>query len=278
MASAPVAVEAGMQPYPGCRLRRPLSRGGFGQVWEAELCTGEAVALKFLPTRDGSASAREVRAIRMVGQLRHPKLMPVRQVWTHPGHVVVAMDLAEGSLADLLEVSRREFGGPLPADQVCLLLAQVAEALAFLNARRHFVGGKRVAIQHCDVKPSNMLLLGEVVKLADFGLASPTSAAIQFHRPAGTLDYVPPEVFTGRLSDQSDQYSLAVSYCELRGGRLPFGDTPTDFDPRYVRPEPDLGMLDTREASVIARALSPVPQHRWPSCRELVAELARTVV
>jgi hypothetical protein len=82
-------------------------------------------------------------------------------------------------------------------------------------------------------------------------------------------------VFQGRVSDRTDQYALAVSYCLLRGGRLPFPDTPRDFAPGYVRPAPDLTMLTPAERPALARALSPVPQDRWPSCSGLLAELGR---
>jgi hypothetical protein len=77
------------------------------------------------------------------------------------------------------------------------------------------------------------------------------------------------------VSDRTDQFALAVSYCMLRGGRLPFPDTPRDFAPGYVRPAPDLTMLTPAEQPAVARALSPVPQDRWPSCGELVAKLRR---
>jgi serine/threonine protein kinase len=266
-----------MEPYPGCRLRQLLGRGGFAQVWEAELPTGAPVALKFLPADASSATAREIRSIQMVRQLEHANLIRIAQVWCHLSYIVVVMELAEGSLLDLLEASQNEFGGPVPPDQVSLMLSQVAAALDFLNTRQHLIADKRVAIQHCDVKPSNMLLVGNTVKVADFGLSSPTTTRLQFHRRAGTLDYLAPELFKGRLSDHSDQYSLGVSYCLLRGGRLPFTDTPTHFDHNYVRPRPDLSMLTAAEAPIIARALNPVPLERWPSCRELIAQLARVV-
>src|SRR5438445_671717 len=83
------------------------------------------------------------------------------------------------------------------------------------------IGAAQVAIQHCDVKPSNFLLFGDTVKLSDFGLASSISCQLQGHRRAGTLAYTAPEVFQGRLSDWTDQFSLGVTYCELRSGRLP---------------------------------------------------------
>src|SRR5207302_3208300 len=107
-----------------------------------------------------------------------------------------------------------------------------------LNARQHVLGGQRVAIRHCDIKPSNLLLQGQTLKVADFSLATLTSSEMWYHRRAGTLDYAAPEVFQGRLSERTDQYALAVSYCLLRGGELPFSDTPASFQSNYVRPAP----------------------------------------
>src|SRR5207245_8474 len=80
------------------------------------------------------------------------------------------------------------FGTPIAPAKVCSWLAQVAEALDYCNSQHHF-DGQRVAIQHCDVKPSNFLLFGHTVKLSDFGLASLLSSPWKGHRQAGTPDY-----------------------------------------------------------------------------------------
>jgi serine/threonine protein kinase, bacterial len=275
--SAPLPLKVGLEPFPGYTLRQLRGHGGFGTVWEAARDDGTTVALKFLPAVDGISASREIRSIQTVRQLAHSNLVRIDQIWCSPGYIVVSMEVAEGSLLDLLSASQAEFDAPLAADQVCSLLAGAADALDFLNARQHMLGGKKVAIQHCDVKPSNLLLFGEIVKLADFGLASPTTTRYQPHRRAGTLDFLGPEIFKGRLSERSDQYSLAVTYCQLRGGRLPFSDTPVAFDAAYTRPTPTLDMLSEPERPIIKRALHPVPQDRWPSCREMIAQLADVV-
>jgi len=275
--SAPSPLKVGLEPFPGYTLRQMRGKGGFATVWEANRPDGSAVALKFLPAGDSMAASREIRSIQTVRQSPHPNLVQIEQIWCSPGYIVVAMELAEGSLLDLLNASQAEFDTAIAADHLCLLLAGVADALDFLHTRQHLVGGKRVAIQHCDVKPSNLLIFGDTIKLADFGLASPTSTRFQPHRRAGTLDFLAPEIFKGRLSEHSDQYALAVSYCQLRGGRLPFGDTPAEFDAGYTRPAPDLSMLTEPEQVIIKRALNTVPQDRWPSCRELIGQLARVV-
>jgi serine/threonine protein kinase len=259
---------------PGYRLGRFRGRGGFGSVWEAKNPDDKTVALKFLPCNDATA-AQEIRSIQIVRKLRHPSLVRIEQVWCHRGYVVVTMELADGSLFDLLEGYQTEYGTPLVPHDICCYLTQVATALDFLNSHQHEVDGQRVGLQHCDIKPTNLLLFGEKVKLSDFGLTSVTSSISKVHRKAGTRDYAAPEVLQGRLSDWTDQYSLAVTYCHLRSGSTPFAPTPSGLQTDCSRREPDLSALSPQERPIIARALALVPQHRWPSCRELMAQLTR---
>jgi serine/threonine-protein kinase len=271
------SLRIGKEVCPGYQLRRLRGRGGFGSVWEAERDDGTLVALKFLPCNENMVAAQEVRSIQFVRQLHHRHLIRIDQVWCNPGHVVVCMELADGSLYDLMEAYNLEYGTTLPAPDVCVYLQQAAEVLDYLNERRHVIDGQRIAIQHCDVKPTNLLLFGERVKISDFGLSSVTGSPLRFHRRAGTLDYAAPEIFQGRLSDWTDQYALAVTYCHLRTGRLPFADTPKTFQKDYVRPLPDLSTLTIAEQPIIARALAAVPQDRWPSCLDLVNQLTKVM-
>lgn len=274
----PPSLQVGAEPYPGYKLVQAIGKGGYGEVWEAEVAGGPHVALKFMPFSDSMAASRELRAIQNIRQIDHPNLVHIEKVWSQPGYLVIVMELAEGSLADLYAAHQTEFGTPLEAPNACLLLSQAGNALDYLNKRRHPRGGMVVGYQHCDVKPSNMLLFGDVVKLCDFGLSSQTSSREQQHRKAGTLDYAAPEVFEGRLSAQSDQYSLAICYCELRGGRFPYPKVESFRGswPRR-RPDADLTMLAAAERPIIAKALHRQPQHRWRSCAELMAELAKVV-
>lgn len=266
---------AGKEIFRGYKLRQLLGKGTFGIVWEATKDTGEAVALKFLPSADGLANRQEIKAIQMIGKLVHPHLTPVYDVWSYKKYFVVAMELAEGSLTDLLDVYQMEYNTAVEPKDLCPLLLQAAKAIDFLNARQHVIDGRTMAIQHCDIKPSNLLLFGETLKLADFGLASVTNMPVKFHRPVGTPAYMAPEVFMGRLSDRSDQFSLAVTYILLRTGKLPWPpEEPIPVMDRPVWSTPDLSLLPAKERVVITRALSNVPQDRWTSCVEFMTKLA----
>jgi serine/threonine protein kinase len=275
VAARRLQLEAGAEPYPGCKLVRLIGQGGCGCVWVAQRADGKQCALKFLACQNDTGPAQEIRAINAIRQLQHPNLMPINCVWTCPGYLVIAMDLADGSLVDLLEVYQNELEQAMALDHVVFFLRQAADAIDFLNTRQHLLNQQRVALRHCDIKPSNLLVIGQKVFLADFGLSVQASAAMWYHRKAGTVAYSAPEVFQGWLSERSDQYSLAVTYFQLRTGRFPFQGTPSTFQLGYVRPDPDLSLLQGDERQALARALAPTPQDRYSSCREMMEQLAQ---
>ena len=270
-------LNSGSEPVPGYVLEHLLGAGGWGEVWKARRPDGTRLALKFLPCDSQAAAAQEVRALQAVRQLHHPNLIQFENVWCCAGCVVVGMELAEGSLLDLLEICIEEYHSPLSPDKACFFLSQAALALDFLNTRQHLVDGQRVAFRHCDVKPSNILLKGRQVKLADFSLVVRTTSRLWYHTQAGTPMYSAPETFHGCLSENTDQYGLAITYCQIRGGRFPFDEVLDRKTPSQDWPAPDLTMLSRAERPTIARALSPVPLDRWSSCTEMMDRLAAIV-
>jgi serine/threonine protein kinase len=267
--------EVGASPLPGYQLVRLRGKGGFATVWEATSPTGERVALKFMSSANAASTARELRSLQTIQGIHHPHLLKMRNVWSVAGNIVIAMDLAEASLLDLLQVYLDELGKPPELEKIGLYLYQAAVALDYLNGRRHRLDGRTVALQHGDVKPNNILLLGETALLADYGLATPLTTTLTPCPRQGTVEYCAPEVFQGQLSDKSDQFSFAVSYCVLRTLAFPYPAPPEDREQLrgYVRPEPDLSAHPPAERPLLARALSPIPQMRHPSCLDLIVGL-----
>jgi serine/threonine protein kinase len=248
-------------------------RGGFAEVWEATSPAGPPVALKFLPSANPSTTAREVRAMQSFLSMEHPYLVKTHAVWSLPGYIVINMELADATLLDLMLVYHNELGQYIDVGQLCLYLWQVAEALDYLNARQHDRDGRRVGFQHGDVKPNNILLVGDVAKLTDHGLATPTYGSNTPCPRQGTREYAAPEVFAGYYSDTSDQFSLAVTYHVLRTGTFPFPPPPDQLAKNFARPVADLSLLTEAERPPLLRALSSVPQDRWGSCREFMAAM-----
>jgi serine/threonine-protein kinase len=240
----------------GHRLVRVLGRGGAGEVWEAEAPGGFRVALKCV-NRGGDMGKSEARALRLLRSLRHPHLLTPFEAFPHQGHLVVAMELADRAVWDRYAGVRDASLPGIPRDELLDYLGQAALALDYLNA-----GG----VQHRDVKPQNLLLFGRLLKLGDFGLARLVRGGETGHSGVLTAPYAPPEFFRGRTSARSDQYSLAVTYCLLWGGRLPFPGSAAQVMLGHLKREPDLTMLPAAERPAVAKALAKRPDERWDSC------------
>lgn len=267
----------GTEPLLGYRLNRFIGKGSYGEVWRATSPDGKAVALKLLRCGSQQVASRELRALQSIRQLQHPNLLKTYQIWADSGQVIVAMELAEGNLLDLLTICFEQSGHALPREHTCFYLGQVAHVLDFLNSPHHQINGRRVAVRHCDVKPSNLLLFSSTVKLADFSFSVESTTPWGEYERVGTLNYAAPEIFQGRLSDRTDQFSLAVTYCLLRSGEYPFPEPPKTFERNYVRPAPNLSMLPAKEGPILFRALHPTPQNRWNSCSEFIDQLQQIV-
>jgi serine/threonine protein kinase len=112
-------------------------------------------------------------------------------------------------------------------------------------------------LQHLDIKPQNLFLVHNHVKVADFGLVKHLErASASGILGAVTPIYAPPETFTGKISGRSDQYSLAIVYQELLTGQRPFnGKNARMLAQQHLNEEPELRSLPEAERPIIARAL-----------------------
>jgi pSer/pThr/pTyr-binding forkhead associated (FHA) protein len=265
--------EPGVEPIPGYCLSQRLGRGGYGEVWRAYAPGGFQVALKFVPLQN-ACGAVELRALDLIRDIRHPNLLVTFASWQIEGWLIIAMELADRTLMDRLREVRDQGQIGIPRDELLDYFQEAARGIDFLNEPRMMPGGtQRFAVQHRDIKPQNILLVGNGVKVADFGLARLMSQVETGHSGGMTPTYAAPEFFRGQTASTSDQYCFAVTYCKARGGCTPFEGTLSEIMAGHLNQAPDLRMIPPAEQQVVARALSKEPKDRWPSCRAFVDAL-----
>jgi formylglycine-generating enzyme required for sulfatase activity len=233
-------------------------------VWKATGPGGFSVAMKFIPLGE-AAGAVELRALELMKDARHANLLGQFGAWERDGVLVVAMELADRTLSDRLREAVRQGLPGVPRAELLEYLREAAKGLDHLNG---------LGVQHRDVKPQNLLLVGGSVKVADFGLAKVLEQSRASHTGAMTPAYAAPEFLRRAVSAHSDQYSLAVSYCQLRGGRLPFTGDQSQIVTGHLLDPPDLTMLPAGERPAVAKALAKQPEDRWPSCRAFAEAVA----
>jgi serine/threonine protein kinase len=269
---------AEIEPAPGYRLQRRLGNGGFGEVWEATAPGGARVALKFINARNRDATMLrgEVRILRSLSSVDHPNLIRLYDVFASGQYLVLCMERADGNFEELRQAYRVETGGNVPPDHLLDLLDQAAAGLDYLaNLRLPGFNQTTTGMQHCDVKPSNMLLLGEQVKIADFGLCAGMGQRTHRKGLRGTPPFAAPELYEGRVCGQTDQFALAVSWCDLVGGARMFRKTVNPDGSTHLAV--DLSKARAVEIPVLVRAVNADPTRRYPNCQTFLAELRKAV-
>ena len=269
----PLRIGRQAEPIPGYRLLERLGSGGFGEVWKAEAPGGLFKAVKIvhgdLRAAGGDApqlAAQELKALRRVQSVRHPYLLSIERYDVVDGRLVIVTELADGSLWDRFRDCRRDGRPGIPRADLLRYLAEAAEVLDLMNYEH--------SLQHLDVKPQNLFLVHDHVKVGDFGLVADLEGVQCLVSGAATPVYSAPETFDGALSRHCDQYSLAVVYQELLTAQRPFGGgSMQQVIRQHLQVVPNLSALPPGDRSAIARALSKRPEDRFPSCTAFVQAL-----
>jgi eukaryotic-like serine/threonine-protein kinase len=262
-------------------LERVAGAGGMGTVFRArDRQTGEPVALKLLDpgfVKQPELRARFLLEAKAGAQITHPAIIRILDVGLREdGTPWMATEFVFGE--SLGEWLRRERVMSPPA--AIRALRPVAQALGAAH---------RAGVVHRDVKPDNILLIGERndfhdVKLVDFGFArlvgekGMTQAGIA----VGTIEYMAPEQAVSDAPDaRTDVYALGVLMFRMLSGKLPFrGSTePETLAHHLITPAPppalgNAGLAPGLELMLL-RALRKRPDNRYPSMDAFVEDLDR---
>ncbi len=268
-------------PY---RLVASIGKGGMGEVYRAtDTRMGRDVAIKVVAEQFMERFDREVRAI---AALNHPNICTIHDVG--PNYLV--MEYLDGV----------PLKGPLPEATAMQFAAQIAAALDAAHAR---------GIVHCDLKPANILVSGDRLKLLDFGVARLAAApkrerkeTVTVMKPAhdavsarpdfsdhletvqltvtnmsGTPAYMSPEQAAGQMVDaRSDIFSFGVVLYELVSGERAFaGETMNSVLSAIRDSDPAPLEASPLVSRLVSRCLRKNPEDRFQSISELLPVLEK---
>jgi serine/threonine protein kinase len=264
---AALQTHRGAEPIAGYQLVLRLGSGGYGEVWKATAPGGLSKAVKIVYGRIGENRAeQELKALRRIQEVRHPFLLSLERYEIVDGQLIIVTELADMSLQDRFEECTRTGQKGIPREELLAHLHDAADALDYM--------GSHYGLQHLDIKPQNLLLVGGRIKVADFGLVKDLQGTSVSNTGGVTPHYATPEAFDGRVSRFSDQYSLAIVYQEMLSGERPFsGTTAFQLAMMHTTSPPFLEPLPEADRPIVERALAKLPENRFPNCRELIERL-----
>nr|HEX4318662.1 serine/threonine-protein kinase [Kofleriaceae bacterium] len=263
---------------PGDRVGRyrvvgALGRGGMASVWEVEDAGGKRFALKSPEARlDPFTVARFQREMRALRTLRHDNLVAAIDTFVDGDYVFLVMERVVGtSLAAVIAE------GALPAAHAVAIAKQILAGIGHAHAHGYV---------HRDLKPDNILLVGDRVKVIDFGLCKPmepspeddlgpmTTRGTVF----GSPPYMSPEQALGKqLDGRSDLYAIGIILYEMLAGVPPFDDPAPAMTMRMhvthrVPPIVATSVGKSLQLAVMT-ALAKPPQHRFADAAAMIAAL-----
>src|SRR5437868_1399289 len=267
----PATPSVNSEPIPGYRLIERLGSGGFGEVWKAEAPGGLFKAIKFVQrggsfddsvaiagtNPERSRAEQEWKSLLRVKTGRHPFILLPDRFENIENYLVIVMELADRTLADRFKECRTQGRPGIPREELLSLLFEAAEVLDLMNSQYQ--------LQHLDIKPQNLFLVHNHIKVADFGLVKDLEGMQASVTGGVTPVYAAPETFDGWVSRFCDQYSLAIVYQELLTGQRPFNGTSVgQLIMQHLRSPPNLTALPAGEREAVGRALSKSPDQRFP--------------
>lgn len=194
--------------------------------------------------------------ISLLASLSHPGIPRIIDVSEDSSTYSVLMDLIMGNnLEQLLSTTPI-----LSEDFVVSKMLQLTSILSYLHSLP-------TPIVYLDLKPSNLILEGDNIKLLDFGISQRITPGAKVIHPVGTRGFAAPEqAKVGQPYDlRSDIYSFGVTLYSLLANDL----TPQGIlNLKDKRPHVSQGLV-----SIITKCTQPDPDQRFQTISELATAL-----
>lgn len=258
-------------PDTGLQYLQRESSSPLMEVWKAKARDGRYRQVKIIKglSHKRTLTDKELERIVSLKTLRHPRLVPIEDIQTDGGRVLVINNVPDSTLADRYRKVVAQGAMGIEHKEMLQYLSLVVDGLDYLY--------KTANLFHLYLNPASLCYFGGSLRLADYSIAQLAwLPAGQRLDPQG-LRYAAPELFDGKYHQNSDQYSLALIYAEMMTGQLPFRGTTIKLWREMRRDTPpDLKLLPSHEQDALRRALHFEPARRYPSTADFLEGLVQS--
>ena len=263
------------------RLGELVGRGGMASVYSArDENLGRDVALKlFAPqSADADELKRQQAEIELLATLNHPSLVTLFDAGTDTRIPEEPRPFLTMELVDGQDLRSRIRHSPVPLDELAVIGAGLADALAYVHS---------LGIIHRDIKPANVLLVqvrpGEPLrpKLTDFGIARIVDGTrlTATGTMVGTAAYLSPEQARGAdMGPASDIYSLGLVLLECIKGFVEYPGSAVESAVARLHRAPVIPDSIPPEWAALFRAMTALDPLDRPAAAELESALRQALI
>src|SRR5207245_5395192 len=140
---------------------------------------------------DGVRAEQELKALSRVKAVRHPYILSLERYDIIDGQLLIVMELADCNFWDRYKECRNQGLPGIPREELLRYMQETSEALDLMNIEYQ--------LQHLDIKPQNLFLVHNHVKVADFGLVKDLEGSHASVTGGVTPVYAAPETFDGTV-------------------------------------------------------------------------------
>lgn len=260
-----------------------IGQGGFGCVYKAvRVCDKKVFAVKTLPHSfiDNEAVATFNNEVNLASTIHGPNI--IHYEFIHNGEVYpgyppyIIMEYASnGTLRDLIN-ERKKLEKPFELNELLSIYTQLINGMRAINEK----------LIHRDVKPENILLCDNTLKLSDFGISKivTESTRTKSFKGYGTYPYMAPEAWLEQQNTiQMDIYAMGIVFYELATLQYPYTLNKYDYEEfknaHWFSPVNGVSLLQARTnpiiASLILRMLEKPVQKRFSNWDEIENQLSK---
>ena len=190
-----------------CTKENELGSGGFGFVWSAiDKRDNKPVAVKQVKRNQQSEKFCD-RELKFLHECKHRNIVQLLEFIVDDSSFYFVLELCVGNLDDFVKDKHVDF-------LTCLgYMSHICAGLKCLHDKR---------IAHRDLKPTNILVKDNIIKVADLGLAKEFTASCSGQSATGgvgTTGWMAPELCVDasrvRYDESVDIYGLALLFLSL---------------------------------------------------------------
>jgi serine/threonine protein kinase len=214
---------------------------------------------------------------RIAAKLSHPNVVQIYDLGKADNTYYIAMEYVSGRNVQHLITKQQTFGGYLPVEHVCRIIAGVCDGLHYAHARKDY-DGKPLNIIHRDISPQNILVsFAGGVKVVDFGIAKASTQLAQTRAGVlkGKYAYMSPEQVRGsKIDHRSDIFAVGLVMYEMLTGARAFERENSlktlkaivqekPLNPRELNPD-----IPMEVVKILSKALEKNPDRRYKNAQE----------